>query len=228
MNAYPDFSSIASLLGDPTRATVLEVPSDGRALPASDLARHAGVTPQTISAHLGKLMDGGLLLQETHGRHRYYKLSGPDVGHAIEALSLLAPPVKVRSLRQSAELEKLRTARTCYDHLAGQFGVDLTQALLDNQWLIESEQGYQVTERGGAHLQEWGVDWRELQNRRRNFAKPCLDWSERRYHLAGALGAGIAERLFEMKWIQKKDGSRTVTITVRGKEKLKQYLGIEC
>ncbi len=214
-------------MADRTRAIILDVLLDGRALPASDLARLSGVTPQTISAHLTKLVEGNLLQVETQGRHRYYRLSGPEVANALEAISLLAPPVTIRSLRQSVEMERLREARTCYDHLAGQLGVALTRALVDRGWLQERTGDYIVTEAGAARLERFGVDLHACYKARRHFAKPCLDWSERRHHLGGALGAAISRRLFELAWIEKDPSCRAVRVTALGKERLFEEFGLE-
>jgi DNA-binding transcriptional ArsR family regulator len=225
MKAYPDFAYVAGLIGDPTRATMLDSLLDGRALPASELAYMARVSPQTASAHLAKLVEGKLLVVETHGRHRYYRLAGTHVAQVLEALSTMAPPVQVRSLRQSDVLQKVRHARTCYDHLAGRFGVELTQALLASDILREAEGEYVITDLGKTWFWEFGIDVSAIRNKRRTLARPCLDWSERRHHLAGTLGAAIANRMFELQWIVRDTSSRAVHITDKGREGLAQRLG---
>lgn len=227
MNAYPDFAKVAALIGDKTRAVILEALLDRTALPASELAYVARVSPQTISSHLAKLVEGGLLVMETHGRHRYYKLAGPEIAQVLESLALLAPPVQVRSLRQSMEMERVRLARTCYDHLAGRLGVLVTHALLDKGWMELREEAYLVTDLGAGELVRLGVDWRACQKSRRHFAKPCLDWSERRYHLAGALGAALTKRFVELEWVASDGKSRALHVTSRGEEMLYAEFGIE-
>ena len=229
MNAYPDISYVASLIGDSTRATILNILLDGRRLPASELAYMAQVSPQTMSSHLAKLVEGQLLAVEVHGRHRYYRLANAEVAHALEALSTLAPPVTVRSLRQSDKMNKVRRARTCYDHLAGRLGVAFTEALLERGYLLSMETEYRITAKGEVWFSALGIHLPSLGKGRRHLAKPCLDWSERRPHLAGALGAAIAKRLFELEWIERVDDSRAVRLTEQGSEALRHNLGlIDC
>ena len=226
MNAYPSFVNVASLMGDATRAAMLDALLDGRALPASELAYIARVSPQTASAHLAKLVEGNLLIMETHGRHRYYKLANSQVAHALEVLSTLSPPVKVRSLRQSDQLKVLRYARTCYDHLAGQVSVELTNRLLALGFLREQEKEYQVTEEGKAWFERMGIEWQEQKQSRRVFARKCLDWSERHYHLAGTLGANITKRLVALGWITRHPTSRAILITEEGRRQFQSELGM--
>lgn len=218
---------VAELIGDPSRAIMLNALMTGRSLPAGELAYRAGITPQTASAHLAKLVEGGLLTPTAHGRHRYYALANAEVAHALEALTLIAPPLKVRSLRDSLVTEQLRCARTCYDHLAGRLGVDLTQALVrcGVLRLEEQERRYCVTAEGISFLQDVGIDFASVQRQRRILARPCLDWSERRYHLAGALGAALAERLFCLVWIERGTVERSVKLTARGRQELRRLFG---
>jgi DNA-binding transcriptional ArsR family regulator len=227
MNAYPDITRVAALIGDQTRAAILHALLDGRALPAGELAYIARVSPQTASAHLAKLVDGNLLAMETQGRHRYYRLASPQVAHALEVLSTLSPPVQVRSLRQSQQLQEVRLARTCYDHLAGKLGVELTQQLVQRGFLVEAERDYTITADGASWLKSFGIDPQAVKQKRRAFARQCLDWSERRHHLAGTLGAAITTRLFELGWIARVPASRAVRITETGREKLAEQFGID-
>lgn len=197
------------------------------ALTAGELARFAGILPQTASTHLAKLVEGGLLMLTAQGRHRYYRLASGEVAHALEALAVIAPPAKVRSLRASLIAEQLRIARTCYDHLAGKLGVQLTQALVEAEVLRlqEQERRYQVTDKGEQFLARFGLDLEKLQQQRRAFATPCLDWSERRSHLGGALGAALMERLFQLGWVESLAVSRVVRLTKSGQKGLSRASG---
>jgi DNA-binding transcriptional ArsR family regulator len=216
-----DVAAVAGLLADPARARMLDTLLSGHALPAGELARHAGVTPQTASAHLRRLLQGGLLAVEAQGRHRYYRLAGPAVAEAVEALALIAPPLPVRSLRQSQRAEALRFARTCYDHLAGVVGVAVADALLRAGALRPAAgRDYQVTPQGERLLGGLGVDVAELRRRRRAFARGCLDWTERTPHLSGALGAALLERLLGLGWLARGRVPRGLVLTDAGRDGL--------
>jgi DNA-binding transcriptional ArsR family regulator len=227
MNVEPDLATIAALIGDPTRAAILSALMDGQALPASDLAYRAQITPQTTSAHLAKLVEGGLLSMTTSGRHRYYRLKNADVARALEALAVISPLPNARSPRQTAALRDIHFARTCYDHLAGRLGVAITQALQDKGYLVLVEEDFDVTPQGREWLAAWNIDEQQLRRGRRVFACACLDWSERRYHVAGALGAAIASKLFEAKWAVRVPGNRAVRLTTDGRKRLKHDLGLD-
>lgn len=198
-----------------------------RALPAGELAYRARISPQTASTHLAKLVEGGLLAVTMQGRHRYYALASAEVAHALEALAVIAPPASVRTLRESLVAEQVRFARTCYDHLAGKLGVSLTQALLDAGVLQLEDQSrrYCMTEEGTRFLADFEIDLEKLRRSRRAFALPCLDWSERRYHLAGALGAAFLDRLFQLGWIERGAADRSVRLTENGQEGLARTFG---
>ena len=209
-------ASVGSLVGEPTRAAMLLALLNGLALPAGELAREAGLSAAATSLHLAKLVAGGLLVVQKAGRHRYYRLASAEVAHALEAIGVVAtraPPA--RSL--SPERSRLRDARTCYDHLAGAYAVALAQAL-EQQGMLRSrpENAYHVTKHGvqwfGDVLQ---IDVADLSGRR-SLARRCLDWTERRPHLAGALGAAVLARLVELRWVARVTASRAVTITARG------------
>lgn len=194
---------------------MLDALMGGRALTAGELARAAGVSASTASEHLARLRSGGLVELVVQGRHRYHRIAGPDVGAALEALSHIAPPQPVRSLRQAGHAEALGFARTCYDHLAGVCGVALHDALLARGWLTRA---YDVTPAGLAGLADWGVDVEAVQSRRRSFARPCLDWTERRTHLAGGLAAAITDGLVEHGWfVRRTSGSRALRLTGIGR-----------
>jgi DNA-binding transcriptional ArsR family regulator len=226
MDAAPNPMAVAALIGDPARATILMALFGGESRPATDLARRCGLTPQTVSMHLAKLAHGGLLTVERSGRHKYYRLASPLVGQALEALNLLAPRLPVRSLSQSEEVKALRFARTCYDHLAGVVGVGLADVLRERGYTELSEGGFQLTATGAAWLADFGVDTAQLAHARRAFAPGCLDWSERRRHLAGALGAAITTQLFTRGWVERLPTSRAVRLTASGRTGLLDVLNL--
>jgi DNA-binding transcriptional ArsR family regulator len=222
-----DIAAVARLIGDRTRACVLgEVAASGP-LPAGFLAQRAGVSSATASMHLAKLVAAGLLTVEPAGRHRYYRLADASVAQALEALALIAPPREIRSLRQADEGASIRAARTCYDHLAGRLGVELTSALERQRLIRRKADTFAVTKRVATELTDLGLDLDELGRHRRAFAGACLDWSERRFHLAGALGAALTARLFELRWIERRPASRSVTVTTRGRDGLWRHFGLE-
>lgn len=172
------------------------------------------------------MVAGGLLTLTTQGRHRYYALASAEVAHALEVLATLAPPAPIRTLRESIAVEQLRFARTCYDHLAGKLGVELTQVLVDSYLLTRDDRNYGVTKEGSRFLTHFGLDLERLQHQRRSFARQCLDWSERRYHLAGGLGTAFVEQLFQRGWIQRTVSSRAVQVTDSGREGFQKEFGL--
>ncbi len=221
-----NIAAVASLLADPARATIMIARSDGRALPAGELARLVHVAPSTASSHLSKLAEGGLIEVESWGRHRYYRVAGPEIVGAIEALSLVSPAKPVRSLRQSREAEAVRSARTCYDHLAGFLGVKFTRSLVELDVLKELEDGYLVTEEGLFHLLAFGVDLSGRKERMR-FAPGHIDWSERYRHFAGPLAKATASCLFELEWVARTPYSRAVRVTEAGQAGLQERFGLD-
>lgn len=224
----PDLLAVAELLGDRSRAVMLLELLGGRALPAGELARACRIAPQTASSHLAKLTEGGLLAMERQGRHRYYRLASREVAELLETMNAVAPRKPVASLRQSEEAKRLRFARTCYDHLAGQVGVALADRLLEDGWLSGKEPGiYEVTDEGCRRLSALGIDIEAARTGTRSLLRPCLDWSERRHHLAGALGAALAGRLFELNWIRRYPSGRAVALTPEGAEGLKRFFGLD-
>lgn len=176
---------------------MLDALMTGQALTATELARAAAVGRATASEHLTKLREAGFVDVESHGRHRYYRLAGPDVAAALESLSHVAPAKPVATLRQSSRARSLAEARTCYDHLAGRSGVALHDALVARDWLIPKPGGYSLTDSGAVGLRRWGVEPPVARGTRRTYARPCLDWTERRDHLAGVLAATIATTLID-------------------------------
>lgn len=224
-----DIAPVAALMADPARATMLGAMLGGHPLAAGELSQLAGVSPATASAHLGKLLDGGLVTVTRQGRHRYYSLAGHEIATVIEAISEISPVKPVRSLRQSREADALAQARTCYDHLAGRAGVALLDALLQQRVLTGSGTGkkaaYEVTGDGVDTLTEFGVDVAELSKSRRRFAGACLDWTQRRPHLNGALGAAVTARLLELGWIEYGLSKRAVKVTGLGRDGLVATFG---
>jgi DNA-binding transcriptional ArsR family regulator len=208
----------ASLIGEPTRAAILLALVDGRALPAGELARAAGLSAPATSLHLAKLVGGGLLALRREGRHRYYRLASADVAHALEALGAIAtarPPA--RSVLPGRA--RLRAARACYDHLAGAVAVALAESLEREHVLrAADDRTYEVTREGARWFAAaLRIDVGELARGRRALARRCLDWTERRPHLAGALGAALLDRLVERRWVARTSGSRALRITALGR-----------
>lgn len=222
-----NIAAVAELIGDPSRAAMLNALMGKQALPAGELAAQAGISPQTASTHLAKLVEGGLLVLNSQGRHRYYALACAEVAHALESLAVIAPPARVHTLRESLVTEQLHCARTCYDHLAGKLGVVLTETLQAAGVLYreEQEKGYRLTRQGITFLADFGIDLAKAQRQRRAFTLACLDWSERRYHLAGALGAALTERLFQLEWIKRRPSGRAVQLTEAGLNGLTSAFG---
>lgn len=212
-------------MADSSRAAMLEALLGLDGLPANELARVANITLQTASGHLAKLVEGNLIRVEKHGRHRYFRLASTDVAQAIETLTVITPAPKINSLKDSSRAEKVRIARTCYDHLAGKLGVSLTEAFIEKGYLVEDEVDFHVTEKGEQFFRNFKIDLVALRKKRRHFARKCLDWSERRYHLAGSLGHAVLMRLLELHWIDKLP-DRAVKITKAGKEGLFESFGI--
>ncbi len=238
-----DIAAVASLLADPARCKVLLALDDGRALPASVLADEAGISRPTASSHLRKLTDAGLLSVETHGRHRYYRLAGPEVGDLLEHLVRVAPSRPVRSLREGTRAARLRSARTCYDHLAGRLGVQIMGSLLDREVLVGgdgrfdpirdgddalSSPGhdvpYELTDAGQAFLVDVGV---ELPTSRRPLVRYCVDWTEQRHHLSGALGRAVLDRFVSADWVKRVPRGRAVIVTDQGRAALANTFGID-
>jgi DNA-binding transcriptional ArsR family regulator len=240
-----DLARVGALIGDPGRARVLRALADGRELSASVLAAEAGVAPSTASVHLAKLVEGGLVMAERHGRHRYFRLAGPDVARALEALARIAPPAPVRSLREGTRAHAVRAARTCYDHLAGRLGVALMAGLVEHGVLaggdgrherarahadrpsaIGRDLDYRLTDDGARRLRELGVDVDAALAGPRTPIRYCVDWSEQAHHLSGALGAALAARLFELGWVARLPRTRAVRLTEDGRAGLAEQFGV--
>ena len=220
MKDGPDIARIAALVGDPARANMLTALVGGLALTAGELAREAAVTPATASSHLAKLEDGGLIAQQKQGRHRYFRLSGPDVADVLERLMGLAARTGHARTRPGPREPAMRRARVCYDHLAGDLGVQafdslVRRGLIDTQGAAGDET-VTLTPDGARFFAGEGLDLAALGASRRPLCKPCLDWSNRRNHLAGALGAAILDQLTAKGWARRLPGSRVVSFSPAG------------
>ncbi|MEV5114435.1 ArsR/SmtB family transcription factor [Peribacillus frigoritolerans] len=227
MSINPNMVEIASLLGETSRATILASLLDGRFHTAGELALLAAITPQTASFHLSKLVEGNLVIVEKHGRHRYYQLANGEIAHILESFLAISPPPEVRSLKQSSQVKMLQEARTCYDHLAGKLGVQLTESMLKAGYLKKEEREFTVTPKGDHFFSEFGIDLLDLRRKRRSFSHSCLDWSERHHHLGGALGNGLLTHFFDLGWIVRVPSIRAVKVTPKGKEGFKEVFCIE-
>ena len=223
-----DIAFVARLLADPTRAAKCLAQAGGEARPAGELAARAGVSAQAASNHLARLVGGRILRVEQQGRWRYYRLAGPDVGHAVEALAVVAPPLPEPRGGDglSAEARRIRAARTCYSHLAGRLGVALAAALLAARWLEEEAEGrsFRVTSVGARSLRALGIEARG--RAAQPAARRCLDWTERRPHLAGPVGTGLASVALDRDWVRRVRGSRAVVVTPAGRTQLEKVFNL--
>jgi DNA-binding transcriptional ArsR family regulator len=228
MKAGPDIAMVAALVGDPARSNMLTALMTGRALTASELAQEAGVTPQTASSHLAKLEAGGLIEPEKQGRHRYYRLTGADVAGVLEGLAGLAARAGHMRVRTGPKDPALRRARICYDHLAGDLGVQMLESMKKQRLVRASKQAIELTHEGRRFMADaLQIDTDALAHPRRPVCKACLDWSERRHHLAGTLGAALMARFTELKWAARDDapGSRVVNFTRSGEKRFAALFG---
>jgi DNA-binding transcriptional ArsR family regulator len=221
-----DAATVAALIADPARAGILVALADGRALPAGELARAAGVAASTAGTHVAKLHAAGLVDVEKHGKHRYYRLAGPRVVAVVEQLAAVAPRTHVTPSRPARAAADLSFARSCYDHLAGSLGVTITARLLAEGTLTMGADGYHVDPSVDGVLRRVGVDPAAVPTRTRRLARPCLDWTARRHHVAGALGAAILASLLDQGWVRRKPGSRALAVTALGTARLEELLGV--
>lgn len=209
-------AEVASLIGDAARANMLSALMGGQALTAGELARHAGVTAQTTSGHLGKLTEAQLIAVEKQGRHRYYRLASPDVAYAIHALMAVAASGPKRYHPIGPKDEALRLARTCYDHMAGRLAIALADTLADKGYVVLEDGAGLVTDEGRSFFCDFGIDLDEAARPKRPLCRTCLDWSERRPHLAGRLGAALLDRTLALGWIVRTAESRALRISRAG------------
>src|SRR5258706_7391533 len=218
----PDVAGVAGLLADPARARILRTLIDGTMRPAGELAFAASISAQSASAHLAKLVAGGLLALEAQGRHRYFRLAGPEVAQAVESLGSLSIAVRPRAPRAApaakAAPAQFLHARTCYDHLAGEMAVKICDAMLAARWLVADAAEFRVTRLGGEKFAALEINLHEVNKSRRSIARACVDLTQRRPHIGGALGAALLDTYLARGWILRMNSSRAVSITPKGPE----------
>jgi len=220
------FKEIAALVGDPVRATIMWTLLDGKAFTATELAMAAGTSASNTSMHLAKLVQADLLSVENQGRHRYYKFSRKEIAYAIEAMSTLVPRSSKSRHPVDETTPAIQQCRTCYDHLAGKTGVAITDSLLKQKLIIAGDQQFDLSPKGRKWFSGMDIDIAALEQQRRSFLRPCLDWSERRYHMAGSLAAALLDKMLLQDWIRKTKNSRAVIVTAKGQKMLYEYLKV--
>jgi DNA-binding transcriptional ArsR family regulator len=228
----PIIAEIAALIGDPARATMVSALLDGRAMNASELALAARVTPQTASSHLAKLTEAGVLSVVRHGRHRHFRLASPAVENMIDGIVAVALAKRPRYQPLSRHARALSAARICYDHLAGRLSVALTDGLVARKYVVLDDEGpdaeaADITRAGARFLAEFGIELPRLRSARRHSCRLCLDWTERRPHIAGAVGAAITRRCFDLRWMERMTGSHAVVVTSLGRRGFRDTFGID-
>ena len=225
------FAEIGALVGDPARANMLEALMDRRALTAKELAVLAGVSPQTASGHLSKMLAAGLITMEQHGRHHYHSLASAEIARMLEGMQQVASTQNIRhagrTFRTGPRDAAMRLARGCYDHMAGLLAVNVADAMIARGHIEFEGDGGTVTGKGKLFLAGFGIDIAATAQSKRVFCRPCLDWSERRFHLAGAVGAALMHRSLELKWVKRQDGTRALTITRAGQVGFHKAFGID-
>ena len=232
MKHGPDIAHVAALIGDPARANMLTALMGGQALTASELAREGGVTAQTASSHLAKMAEAGLLVRRKHGRHRYFALAGDEVGRMLEAMMGVAAASGQARTRTGPKEPAMRDARVCYDHLAGTQAVAVLDALIARGAVEEvadaaGDADLVLTDAGATLFERFGIDLPTLQQARRPVCRACLDWSERRFHLGGGLGAAVLTALYDRGWAKREDGTRVVRFTNSGLAQFRDMFGLQ-
>jgi len=225
MKEGPSIAPIAALAGDPARANMLAALLSGKALTATELANEAGITAQTASAHLSKLENGGLIAGVKQGRHRYFRLSGSDVADMLEKMMGVAARAGHLRTRPGPSDPQVRRARVCYDHLAGEMGVEMFDGLSKSGYIAARGDDVKVTRKGEAFFPKIGIDLSVLSQSRRPLCKSCLDWSQRRSHLAGSLGAALLDRIYDEGWAMRDKKSRAVLFSRSGETKFRSLFG---
>jgi DNA-binding transcriptional ArsR family regulator len=220
------FVQVAGLIGDPKRATILWTLLNGKALTATELAISADTTPQNVSMHLGKLVASDLLSVQSQGRHKYYSYSRKEIAHAVEVLASLFSPASLQMAKTPENHSPIKYCRTCYDHLAGKIGVMVLDSMIGQGIILQKDRTIVLSKKGITWFAHLGIDVKRLSDQRRSVIRPCLDWSERRHHLAGALAASLLEKMIAEDWIRKAKNSRTAIVTSTGKKQLSKYFDI--
>jgi DNA-binding transcriptional ArsR family regulator len=223
-----DIAKVASLLGEPVRAKILWSLLDGRAYTATELALLADASPQSTSMHLSKLVHADFLKVERQGRHRYFRFANDEVAFAIEAMANLVKSDKKSTTAEARDYPAIKYCRSCYDHLAGKVGVAVTEGLISNGVIRYTDNQYVLQEKSGSFLSDVGIDLETLKVRKRLLVRPCLDWSERRLHVAGALGAALLSHMVSNDWVRRVKNSRALVITAKGQKNLYTFFRVEC
>lgn len=221
-----DIASVAALLADETRTTMLIALSDGRAFTASELAKRARVAPSTASEHLSRLVASSLLVVEKQGRNRFYRLANDSIVEVMENLARLAPQRKIRTLSEAESAKAVHRARMCYNHLAGTLGVKLAEALVEKGILRVADTGYIMENEGIAWLEDFGIIDGMFKKRGPRLIPWHIDWSERKHHVAGNFGAAFANHLFELHWIERQPSSRSIRLTEQGQSEMEHVFGL--
>ena len=222
----PLIAELAGLVGEPARATMLSALLDGRALTATELAYAARVTRQTASTHLAKLAEAGLVAPIRDGRYRYFRLASPRVAEMLDGIMAVALEHRPRYRPLSRQARELSAARICYDHLAGRLSVDLTDSLITHEYIVVGDEAAEITPAGTRFLTEFGIDLSGLSSRGRHFCRVCIDWTERRPHIAGAVGAALTKRCFDLGWTERMKHGSAVIVTASGKRGFLKTFGI--
>lgn len=225
MEVENQFTKVASLIGDKVRSVILWSLLDGKAYTATELSTFSNSSRQSVSNHLSKLIEAELISVEKQGRHRYFRLANEQVAQVIESLASLIPNHKME-IKKNKEAQKLASARTCYDHLAGKLSIEIKNALVKQELIILTDNIYEITDKGNNWFKKFGINIADLKLKKRSFAHPCLDWTEREHHIAGALGTAILEICLKNDWIRRKQNSREIIITALGEKKLQEELKI--
>jgi DNA-binding transcriptional ArsR family regulator len=220
-------AEIAALVGDPARAAIVSALLDGRHLSASELASAAGITAQTASTHLAKLTDAGLLAMARNGRHRYFQLASPAVTDMIDGIVAVALEKRPRYRPLSRQAQALGAARICYGHLAGRLSVDLADAFVARGYLVVDDEAAEITAAGARFLTGFGIELPALREARRHYCRLCLDWTERRPHIAGAVGTAITKRYFDLGWLERTRRGQAITVTASGRRGLRDTFALD-
>jgi len=220
------FKNTAALICEPVRATILWTLLDGKAFTATELAIAAETSASNISMHLARLVHANLLKAENHGRHRYYSFSRKEIAYTVEAIASLIPLSSRPPMQVNDTISPVQQCRTCYDHLAGKTGVAVTDALVKQKIITTGNNSFKLTEKGKKWFLAMDIDADELQQQRRSFLRPCLDWSERRYHMAGSLAAALLDKMFQQDWVRRIKNSRAIVVTAKGQKNLYERLKI--